>query len=593
MSSSADTLVLGASGFVGRALVAELLRRGRRVAAAVRGSAEPLVEALARAGADTGALTVVRVDLTRPGLGLAPDALPAVRDVYNCAARFAFGLGADEARAVNVTGAVNAVEWTAARPAPRRLVHLSGYRVGAPGGEEDYDRLGAYEASKREGDAAVRRRAAELGVPLTVANPASVVGPGQYIGLASLVDDLWHGRMPAVPGTPATFLPVVALDHVARFLAALPEDPDAAGRDYWILDDSTPELPALLRLVAEHTGVRAPRRHVPVPLLRRLPRALTGADPETFSFLSADRYPTGPADAFARSHGLAAPPVGEVLRTWADHLVATRFGRGVAPAGPYGYQGVAGSRTWIAGDRRMPAHVLLHGLPLDAESWTPVSARLGAPTLAADLPGLGRSGPADTDLEHWLTELLEPVTSRPLLTAHSLACGPAVRYARRHPERIGGLVLVAPAFLQDAPRRWVRDLMTPMALRRVSAARLASRLGVPAGPALDSAAAALHRPGTARRTMAALRAGRRQQGALRRELAGVRVPVTVVTGAADPLACGLPAAGGAVHLTVPGAGHYPQLTHPEEVARILLDASGAPAPGAPARRTGRDPEHTP
>ncbi|MFD5097526.1 alpha/beta fold hydrolase [Streptomyces albidochromogenes] len=573
MTSSADTLVFGASGFIGRALVAELLRRGRQVAAAVRGPAEPLIAALARTGVDTGALTVVTTDITRPGLGLPPGVLPAVRDVFNCAARYAFGLDPAEARAVNVIGAVHVVEWTAALPAPRRLVHISGYRVSNTSGDDDYDRLGAYEASKQEGDTAVRRRAAELGVPLTVANPGAVIGPGQYIGLAPMVEDLWRGRLPAVPGTARTFLPVVALDHLTRFLALLPEDPDATGRDYWILDDRTPELPALLRSIAEHTGVRAPRRHLPVPLLRRLPRALTGADPETFSFLSTDRYPTGPADTFADSHGIAAPPVEEALRDWADHLVATRFGRTGVPAAPHGFHGIAGSRTWVVGDRAAPAHVLLHGLPLDAESWGPVSAHLGSRTLAADLPGLGRSSPTGAARERWLAELLEPVTSRPLLTAHSLACGPAVRYARRHPDRISGLVLVAPAFLQDAPRRFVRDLVAPVALRRMPAARLATRVGAPAGPALDSAAAALHRPGTARRTVAALRAARRDDGALRREMADVTVPVTLVAGASDPLAHT-----DAHHLTVAGAGHYPQLTHPEEVARILLHAAGERQP---------------
>ncbi|MFI6106648.1 alpha/beta fold hydrolase [Streptomyces sp. NPDC051310] len=567
-TSSADTLVLGASGFIGRALVAELLRRGRQVAAAVRGPAEPLTSWLARAGVGTGTLSVVTADITRPGLGLAPDALPAVRDVYNCAARYAFGLDRAEARAVNVTGAVHAVEWTATRQAPRRLVHLSGYRVGRSTGDADHDRLGAYEASKEEGHTAVCRRAAELAVPLTVANPASVIGPGQYIGLASIADDLWHGRLPAVPGGSGTFLPVVTLEHFTRFLAALPEDPEASGRHYWILDDTTPHLPELLGHIARHTGVRAPRLRIPVALLRRLPRALTGADPETFSFLSTDRYPTGPAHAFARSHGIAVPPVGEALSAWADHLVATRFGRTAAPELPHGFHAVAGSRTWVVGDREAPAHVLLHGLPLDADSWAPVSGLLGSRTLAADLPGLGRSGPTGTAWQDWLAELLEPVTSRPLLTAHSLACGPAVRYALRHPDRISGLVLIAPPFLRDAPRRAGQGRVTAAALRRVSADRLAFLLGLPAGPAVDSAVANLHRPGTARRTAAALRTTRRRDDALRRRLAELAVPVTLVAGASDPLR-----PTGMRHVVVPGAGHYPQLTHPEEMARILLDAS--------------------
>ncbi|MER6999341.1 alpha/beta fold hydrolase [Streptomyces sp. NPDC000410] len=573
---STDSLVLGAAGFIGRALVAELLGQGRHVAAAVRGSAAPLTSWLAGAGADTTNLRVVTADITEPGLGLPPGDLPDVRDVYNCAARFAFGLDPADARAVNVTGALNVLEWTAARNSPRRLVHLSGYRVGAKSDTPDYRRLGAYEASKQEGDTAVRRRAAELGVPLTVANPASVIGHGQFIGLASIVSDLWHGRLPAVPGGPGTFLPVVTLDHFARFLAALPEDPGAAGQDYWVLDDATPELPALLRLVAAHTGVRPPRGHIPVPLLRLLPRALTGADPETFSFLSTDRYPTASASAFAAAHQLRMPPVQQALRDWADHLVATRFGAASAPRQPHGFHEIAGSRTWLVGDRRSPEHVLLHGLPLDADSWTDVTRHLEARTLAADLPGLGRSGATAATTDDWLADLMEPVTGRPLLTAHSLACGPALRYALRHPDRIRGLVLIAPAFLQNspAPRRPAR--VTAMALRRMSPARLADTLGVPLGPAVHSAATALHRPGAARRVMTALRAARADSASLREALGQVRVPVTVVAGESDPLAVrvSLPT------VTVPAAGHYPQLTDPEAVARLLADQASADDPAA-------------
>src|SRR5664279_1290414 len=43
-----------------------------------------------------------------------------------------------------------------------------------------------------------------------------------------------------------------------------------------------------------------PRARIPVGLIRRLPVALTHADPETLSFLSTDPYPTPPADELAR-----------------------------------------------------------------------------------------------------------------------------------------------------------------------------------------------------------------------------------------------------------------------------------------------------
>ncbi|MFB4268724.1 alpha/beta fold hydrolase [Nonomuraea sp. GTA35] len=194
-------------------------------------------------------------------------------------------------------------------------------------------------------------------------------------------------------------------------------------------------------------------------MLRILPRALTGADPETLSFLSTDRYDTASARAFAERAGLRMPPVEAALRAWADDLVAARFGAAETPHGPYGYQQVAGTATWISGERERPAHVLLHGLPRDSGSWQEVADRLDGPVLAAGLA----------------------------------------------------------------------------------------------------------RPGQARRVVAALRAAHAARDELRQLLARVSVPVEIVTGSADPLT----AAVGRPVTTIKRAGHYPQLTHPAEVAAAI------------------------
>ena len=159
-----DTIVFGATGFIGRPLVRELLGRGHRVAAAVRGSGDRLTSWLADEHADTSRLTLVRADITEPRLGIPAGTLAEVRDVYNLAGRYAFGLTAAQAKAGNVTGARRVVEWAAEQPNLRRLVHVSGYRVsGAGSPPPDYRKLGAYEASKIEGDTLVRTRARELG----------------------------------------------------------------------------------------------------------------------------------------------------------------------------------------------------------------------------------------------------------------------------------------------------------------------------------------------------------------------------------------------------------------------------------------------
>ncbi|MEV3927442.1 alpha/beta fold hydrolase [Actinomadura coerulea] len=551
-----DAIVFGATGFVGRSLVAELLGRGQQVAAVVRN--DTLTPWLTDQGVDTGKLVIVTADITRPLTGL-----PDVRDVYNTAGRYAFGLEVQEARASNVFGALNVLEWAATLPKLRRLVHVSGYRVSGSSGQPDYARLGAYEASKCEGDFAVRARARELDVPLTIANPSSVIGPGQYIGPATLIENLWNGRLPALPGGPDVFVPIVTVGYFARFLAEVPASPP--GEHYWVLDDTTPLLPELIKTIADHTGVRPPRRFVPVGLLRRLPRKLTGADPETLSFLSADRYPTASAAAFAATVGLEMPLAADALRIWADDLVAARFGAASPSMRPYGFHSVAGTRTWVTGERDRPAHVLLHGLPMNADLWAPLAARLTSPVLAPDLPGLGRSAASSRPVHEWLADLMSPVRTRPALVAHSMACGPAVRFAAEHPERISKLVLLSPSFLQAPSSRLTRSRIAVPMMRRMSASRLSGTLGLPEVPEVASAAADLRRPGVARRVVAALRRDYAERERSRSLLARVNIPVEIIVGADDPLA---------VEVDNPvneiaGAGHYPQLTHPAQVARHL------------------------
>ncbi|SEH00537.1 Nucleoside-diphosphate-sugar epimerase [Nonomuraea solani] len=549
-----DAIVFGGGGFIGRSLVAELLGRGQSVAAGVRGRPERLTTWLADQGVDTGRLTVVTADISQPLTGL-----PEARDVYNTAGNYAFGLDPAQARAANVAGPLHVVDWAATVPGLRRLIHIGGYRIAE--GQGGKSGGGAYEASKKEGDKAVRARARELGVPLTMAHPSTVIGPGQYIGLASVVHDLWRGRLPAVPGSPEVFLPVVTVGYVARFLAELPASPP--GQDHWLLDDDTPLLPDLLRLLAGHMGVAAPRRHVPIGLLERLPRALTGADPETLPFLSTDRYPTASAHALAAGAGLSMPPVREELRHWADHLVASRFGTTEPWPGTQGFQDIAGSRTWVIGDRTRPAHVLLPGLPMNADMWAPLASHLKGPILTADLPGLGRSAPGES-LDRWLEELLAPAETRPVLVGHSLACGPALRFAARHPDRVAGLVLVAPAFLQPVGPAYLRSAPAAALLRRAPVAKL---LGLPADdPAVTASLADLERPGVARRVVKALRtaAAPANRAELRHLLTTVTVPVTIIAGTADaPVETALATA------QVTGAGHYPQLTHPDQVADLL------------------------
>ncbi|WP_280406962.1 alpha/beta fold hydrolase, partial [Nocardia carnea] len=427
---------------------------------------------------------------------------------------------------------------------------------------EHYYGGGAYGASKFEAYPVRRERAAAAGVALTIANPSTVLGPGQYLGLAELARDLWYGKLPALPGNARTLLPILDLGYFAEFLAALPHNPDTAGRSYTVLDPASPPLPELIGILARHMHVRVPRFTIPAGVVARLPRRLTGVDEERLAFLSEDRYDTSAATAVATAAGLTMPPTATILRDWADHLVSSRFGATAAdPAARFD------NGLWVSGDARTPDFVLLHGLPTDSEVWREVTAAANGSTYTADLPGLGRSAPGADPADFVPDRLMAAVTTRPVLVGHSLGCLPVLRYAAAHPGRIAGIVLIAPAFLQPRGSWRTRLPITAPILRRLGPGRLAATLGVPPGPAIESAAAALSRPGVARRTVAALRAASRPayRAAARRLLDEVTVPVHIVAGSRDPLST--PVAAPAT--VIDGAGHYPHLTHPQQVAEVL------------------------
>ncbi|MCT9868669.1 SDR family oxidoreductase [Paenarthrobacter aurescens] len=342
--SSRHALVFGATGHIGQWLVRELLQQGVTVTAAVRtkDSFQRLAGWLAEHDAG-GRPAFVLVDFSRDDLGQDPASndFASVTEVHNVAGAFAFGMTAADAYSANVTSAERVVRFAAKLPALTRLVHLSGYRVGGqdpanvPWDDSrrarEYKRLGAYEGSKVESDAVVQSVAASLGVPFTMVNPASVIGDSvngestQVLGLATSVMDLFRGKLPALPGNDRTFVPVVTADYLASFMALVPTRPEAENASYWVLDDATPPLPDLLRMLGKHLKVRIPWLTIPSGLLKKLPPKLTGADPETLSFLSEDRYPTAPAVALAEAHGLHHPPVGPALRRWADYLVAAEL----------------------------------------------------------------------------------------------------------------------------------------------------------------------------------------------------------------------------------------------------------------------------
>ncbi|WP_435891561.1 SDR family oxidoreductase, partial [Nonomuraea angiospora] len=126
---SRHALVFGATGLIGRHLILALGQAGVRVSTANRSpeSYRRLVRWLVEHGHGE-APADLRVDFGTPSLihGDAAD----VTEIYNCAGAYRFGMPADEARRANVDSVRAIVAFAARLPRLRRLVHVSGYRVG-------------------------------------------------------------------------------------------------------------------------------------------------------------------------------------------------------------------------------------------------------------------------------------------------------------------------------------------------------------------------------------------------------------------------------------------------------------------------------
>lgn len=589
--------VTGATGLIGRWLLPELTKRGE-VTAVVRRAAERSTELRAWVAAHGGkadALRIINGDLGAPGLGL--DERERARivaqqtDYYALGSVMQFGLDAEIARRTNVGGMAELVN-LALSGAPRRFIHVGGFKIAETASNEPYlaeryaplyRELGAYEASKVEADHLVRDAAARRGLPLVSIHPGGVIGDSrtgettQFVGFSPLVEALYYGKLPAVPGGARHWLPLVTVDFLAAFIARIAELPESLGASYTLLDDRTPLLIDLVRLVADRLGMVAPHRRIPIGLLSALLRAKlvpgAAASPEELSFIGDQRYDVQSTQQAAARLGLAWPDLVTALERNIDFLVSTRFG--ARPARPGARLDlVAGSRTYVYGDRSTPDRVMLHGLPLDADSWDAVDAKLPGSSLRADLPGLGRSAPAAATAREWMSSLLAGVAEPPVIVAHSLGTLYAVEYAAAHPERVAGLVLISPFFMQGKPPVFMRAqpiaCTAGRALRRKHIEQLVSGDKRARTAVLDGPAADLRRPGAGSRFGRALARAHQMRDELARKLADVaaHVPTVIIHGANDPL---IAATGDIRVIELADTGHFPQLDRPDDVAEAIAD----------------------
>jgi nucleoside-diphosphate-sugar epimerase len=272
--TASRTLVTGATGFVGRALVRRLLADGRAVRAAVRRAPEALP-----AGAET-----VTVDDIGPGTDWRA-ALDGVDAIVHLAAR-AHVLRDSSAdahahyRAVNSLGALRLAE-DAAAAGVRRFVFLSSARVhgdrttGAPFTESSpllaEDPYGRSKADAERGLAAL---GAAGHLDPVILRPPLVYGPGARGNFARLVALVARG-VPLPLGAVRNRRSLIFVDNLADAIVRSLDHPAAAGETFMVSDGEDLSTPELVRRIARALG--KPARLVPVPpALLRLGGTLAG-----------------------------------------------------------------------------------------------------------------------------------------------------------------------------------------------------------------------------------------------------------------------------------------------------------------------------
>lgn len=226
--------------------------------------------------------------------------------------------------------------------------------------------------------------------------------------------------------------------------------------------------------------------------------------------------------------------------------------------------------------------VLLHAFPLDRRMWEPQIGPLSAVArvLAVDLPGFGESPAGSTPLTIdsaavAVRDFLDAkgITSRVVLGGLSMGGYVALAFARRHPDRLAGLILAdTRSGPDDAAGKAKRDetiaLATSAGAAGVIDQMLPKMLADPPRPDVVTTVRTIATRQSATAVAAALAALRDRPDATP-ALGRITVPTLVIVGERDAitppamsqsLADAIP---GSKLVTIPGAGHLSNLENPD------------------------------
>ena len=250
-------LVTGATGFTGGHLVRSLMADGHRVRVIVRSAA--------RAAALPAGVDVREADITDPR-GVA-QAVQGVGTIYHLAAAYREASHREEGYwEVNV-GATRTLLEAASAAGIERFVHCStvgvhGHVAHPPADESaPYSPGDPYQRTKCEAEILALTYARDRGVPVTVARPTAIYGPGDT-RLLKMFRMIARGIFVAL-GRRDIYYHMVFVDDLVAGLRLLGTHPAAVGEVFILGDSRYYLLTTITGMIADLLGVRRPRLRLP------------------------------------------------------------------------------------------------------------------------------------------------------------------------------------------------------------------------------------------------------------------------------------------------------------------------------------------
>jgi NAD(P)-dependent dehydrogenase (short-subunit alcohol dehydrogenase family) len=288
--------VTGATGFIGRFLVAQLLERDGVIYALCRASSvRKLDELKARLGADDDRIVPIIGDLTAPRLGVNQDDIDRlggqIEHFFHLAAIYDLTADADSQRATNVEGTRHALQLAEALHVEHFHQVSSIAAAGLYRGtftEDMFEQAedvahNAYYLTKHESERVVRREAT---VPWRIYRPGIVVGSSET-GEIDKIDGPYYffKALQRVRGLAPSWLRgigveggeinIVPVDYVARAMDYLAHQPGLDGRAFHLTDPDPLTVGQLLKVLTKAAKAPQPALNLDARVMDALPARLT------------------------------------------------------------------------------------------------------------------------------------------------------------------------------------------------------------------------------------------------------------------------------------------------------------------------------